>query len=61
MKILVADADPINQLLLKGVLDPLSHDLYQAHSGQEARDFLAQHTFDLILSDIMMPDIDGLT
>jgi len=61
MNILVADDDPINLLLVKGVIEPLGHDIVTASGGEEARDLLARQDFDLLLLDLMMPDVDGLT
>jgi CheY-like chemotaxis protein len=60
-KILAVDDDAaICDLFEKG-LPPLGFDVVCAASGKQARSFLEKETFDIILMDIMMPDIDGIT
>lgn len=40
-------------------LKKYGHDVEVARSGTEALDVLSHHTFDLVILDIMLPDIDG--
>ncbi|HTH13525.1 MAG TPA: diguanylate cyclase [Spirochaetia bacterium] len=61
MKILVAEDDPINLMLLQGILKPLGQEITQATNGTQALAFLQETTFDLLLFDVMMPGTDGLT
>lgn len=61
MNILVAEDDPVNLLLIQGVLRPLGQQITAAHNGKEALDHLQQQIFDLLLFDVMMPDVDGFT
>lgn len=60
MNILVAEDDPINMLLVTGLLAPLGHTVTEARDGTEAKDTMEAQTFDLFLFDIMMPGATGL-
>ncbi len=57
--ILLAEDNPINQLLVKKVLGDHEILLEVANNGQEAVDLLAQKTYDLVLMDMQMPEMDG--
>ncbi|HEY0966888.1 MAG TPA: response regulator [Opitutaceae bacterium] len=59
-KILVVDDQPINVQLLKRKLERESITVITAYSGQEALDQVAAERPDLILLDVMMPDMDGI-
>ena len=59
-KILVVDDQPINVQLLKRKLDREGINVATAYSGQEALDAVAAFKPDLILLDVMMPDMDGI-
>ncbi|HTT58025.1 MAG TPA: response regulator, partial [Opitutaceae bacterium] len=59
-KILVVDDQPINVQLLKRKLEREGMQVAAAYSGQEALDLVAQDKPDLILLDVMMPEMDGI-
>ncbi len=59
-KILVVDDQPINVQLLKRKLEKEGIEILTAYNGQEALDIVAQTKPDLILLDVMMPDMDGI-
>lgn len=59
-KILVVDDQPINVQLLKRKLEREGIDVVTAYSGQEALDAVSATKPDLILLDVMMPDMDGI-
>ena len=59
-KILVVDDQPINVQLLKRKLEKEGIEILTAYSGQEALDSVAHTKPDLILLDVMMPDMDGI-
>lgn len=59
-KILVVDDQPINVQLLKRKLERENITVVTAYSGQEALDQVAAEKPDLILLDVMMPDMDGI-
>lgn len=57
-KILLVDDEPNNLQLLRQILRT-SYQLIFAHNGQSALAAVAAHHPDLILLDVMMPDLDG--
>jgi CheY-like chemotaxis protein len=59
-KILVVDDQPINVQLLKRKLEREGMTVITAYSGQEALNLVATDRPDLILLDVMMPDMDGI-
>ena len=66
LRILAAEDNPVNQLVLKTLLEPLSADIAFVEDGAQAIDAWgaaveAGQPFDLILMDVQMPVMDGLT
>jgi CheY-like chemotaxis protein len=59
-KILVVDDQPINVQLLKRKLEREGMQVLTAFSGREALDLIAANPPDLILLDVMMPEMDGI-
>ncbi len=57
--ILIVDDVPKNIQLLGSILKEESYDLEFATSGKEALEWLDSKQFDLVLLDIMMPEMDG--
>lgn len=60
-RLLVVDDDPRIRHLLEVVLSGAGHEVVLADSAKAALEFLRKETPDLILLDVMMPDMDGLT
>ena len=58
-KVLVVDDDPANVKLLEALLRPLNYQVFKAFNGIEALLMIKRMDFDLVLLDIMMPDMDG--
>jgi CheY-like chemotaxis protein len=59
--ILIVEDNPANQLLVSAVLDREGFRLELAGSAGEAREVLGRGLPDLILMDLQLPGIDGLT
>jgi two-component system sensor histidine kinase/response regulator len=57
--ILIVDDVPKNIQLLGSILKEEAYELEFATSGKEALDWLDSKQFDLVLLDIMMPEMDG--
>jgi len=57
--LLIVDDDPGNRDLLARRLGRLGCTVTGAANGREALDLLAQGKFDLVLLDILMPELDG--
>jgi PAS domain S-box-containing protein len=60
MKILLAEDNLINQKLAERVLEIFGYRVDLAENGQQAFDMMAKNSYDLILMDVMMPDVDGI-
>lgn len=58
-RILIVDDIPENMEIIGTTLEKEGYDLYIADSGVSALELVAQVEFDLVLLDIMMPDMDG--
>jgi class 3 adenylate cyclase len=58
--ILVVDDDPINRRLLARALDALGHAVLTAANGREALAVLRDEEPDVVLLDIVMPEMDGV-
>jgi adenylate cyclase len=57
--VLAVDDQPPNLRLLEAVLSPRGYRVIMASSGEEALELLPSSGADLVLLDIVMPDIDG--
>ncbi len=61
LRVLVVDDNPVNRELTKIILRPFGVIATEAPGGAEAVRLATAEPFDLILMDIRMPDVDGLT
>ncbi|MES9957959.1 MAG: ATP-binding protein, partial [Sedimenticola sp.] len=59
-RILVAEDDKINQILVRDFLERLGHEMTVVENGQEVLEAIARDHFDIILMDISMPVMDGV-
>lgn len=59
-RIIMAEDYPMNRLLAKGLFDKWGLNLTLVNSGKELLNDLNLNSYDIILMDIQMPDIDGL-
>ena len=59
LRILLAEDNAVNQLLASRLLENQGHNVVTAGNGRAALERLEKETFDLILMDIQMPEIDG--
>jgi signal transduction histidine kinase/ActR/RegA family two-component response regulator len=60
LRVLVAEDNPINQKVITFMLEPMGMTPVMAANGREALDLFKVGSFDLILMDMMMPEMDGL-
>ncbi len=58
-KILVVDDEPIVGAAIRRTLNR-EHDVTVANGGREALELISKAEFDLILSDVLMPEISGI-
>jgi signal transduction histidine kinase/ActR/RegA family two-component response regulator len=59
LRVLLAEDNPVNQLVARSMLENLGARVVVADNGQQALDALAGEAFDLVLLDWEMPDLDG--
>ncbi len=58
-QVLIIDDDESLLAVLSKALGRMKFDVYTAHSARSALTLLARHDFDVVLSDIRMPEFDG--
>lgn len=58
-RIVVVDDNPRNVKLVTSILKPTNYEVYSAYSGKEALSLVAEHSPDLIILDVLMPEMDG--
>ena len=61
IKVLLVEDNLINQLVAKELLKSMKATVIIADNGQKALDSLEKESFDVVLMDIQMPVMDGLT
>ncbi|MFS0739566.1 ATP-binding protein [Brevundimonas sp. 3P9-tot-E] len=61
LRILLADDHPANRLVVQVMLEAMPVDLVSVENGVEALESFKQGGFDLVLMDMQMPVMDGLT
>ncbi len=58
--ILLVDDDPVTTAVTGGDLEARGYDVTTADSGEAAIDILAESTFDLVITDLVMGSVGGL-
>jgi signal transduction histidine kinase/ActR/RegA family two-component response regulator len=61
LRILVADDHPVNRILMEAMLGRLGHATQLCDNGAEAVEWVKREPFDLVLMDVHMPVMDGLS
>jgi CheY-like chemotaxis protein len=60
LRVLIAEDNVVNQRLTTRLLEKQGHRVTVVDNGLAALAILAQQTFDLVLMDVQMPEMDGL-
>jgi signal transduction histidine kinase/CheY-like chemotaxis protein len=60
-RVLLVEDNPVNQEVALGMLELLDYQVTVAENGLEALQIITQHSFDLVLMDCQMPEMDGYT
>lgn len=61
IKILVAEDNLVNQKVAKNMLNKLGYDVDVAENGNKVLEKMSENGYDIILMDVQMPIMDGLT
>jgi len=61
LSVLLVEDTPANIIIAKSFLERLGHSVRQAVNGAQALELLADEDFDVVLMDVEMPEMDGLT
>ncbi len=59
LRVLMAEDNPVNQIVALGMLDELGHSTTVVSNGREAFELFKEQEFDLVLMDCQMPVLDG--
>jgi signal transduction histidine kinase/CheY-like chemotaxis protein len=60
LRVLLAEDNPVNQTLVVRLLEKQGHAVAVAGNGREALAALERESFDVVLMDVEMPEMDGL-
>lgn len=60
-RILIVEDNPDNMTLVTDILHSLNYDVIQAYDGEEGMQLAAEARPDLVLMDLSLPRVDGLT
>ncbi|MEW6617948.1 MAG: response regulator [bacterium] len=60
-KILVVDDEPLNRELAKDLLEVAGYVVFEAGDAHEAIELANKERFDLVLMDVQLPGMDGLS
>ena len=61
VKVLIAEDNMVNMSIAKRFLTKWGIDVKEAYNGKEAVDLFSKNEFDLVLIDLEMPEMDGIT
>ncbi|MBI3653110.1 MAG: PAS domain S-box protein [Acidobacteria bacterium] len=59
-RFLIVDDEKLVRYALASLLEELGHEVFQAATGQQALELAKDHLFDLVFTDLAMPDVDGI-
>jgi len=61
LNIVVADDNAVNKMVLSRLLEVDGHHVVTVSNGKEAFEYLHDHSVDIIMMDLQMPVMDGVT
>jgi CheY-like chemotaxis protein len=59
LRVLVAEDNAVNQRLVCRLLEKRGHQVVVAANGREALELVERQSFDIVLMDLQMPELDG--
>lgn len=60
LRILVAEDNPINQLVIGRILEKAGHEVIMVQDGDQALDLLERENFEMLILDMNMPKVSGV-
>jgi two-component system sensor histidine kinase/response regulator len=60
LRILIVEDNPVNQLLMTRLLSKRGHFVKVAGNGRLALESMEKNSYDLVLMDVQMPEMDGI-
>lgn len=60
VRILIAEDERINQLYMSHLITAAGHEVALAGDGRRALELLREQSYDLVLMDVQMPEMDGI-
>jgi two-component system chemotaxis response regulator CheY len=60
-KILITDESDELKAELSSILNTAGYDVVEAANGADALNLLEEHNIDLLITDVNMPEVDGIT
>lgn len=60
-KILIIEDNPINSIVFEKYLSIMGHSVFKAEDAGSALELLERERFDVILMDVQLPEVDGIT
>ena len=60
MRLLIAEDNPSDRIILANLIKRLGHEVIQATDGQQAVDLFVEHRPDILLLDVLMPNKNGI-
>ncbi|HVA97526.1 MAG TPA: response regulator transcription factor [Bacteroidia bacterium] len=60
MKVLLVEDEPKVALLIKRGLEEQNYEVTEAHDGEEGKIFALKNTYDIIILDVLLPQINGI-
>lgn len=61
LNILLAEDNQVNAIIFKRMAELLGHNIHTVENGLLATEFVQKHSVDLVLMDLMMPVMDGIS
>ena len=60
LRVLLAEDDAVNQKMTTQLLEKMGHEVHVVETGREVLDAIDEQSYDVILMDVQMPEMDGL-
>lgn len=60
LKILIIDDDPEQAEILKSILKAEGREVQTSTNPKEALHLIHEHSFDIVFTDVSMPEVDGI-